>query len=307
MLRFPEDEDGLGAMEAFCLPLSQPRKSSLVSMSLAPSGPKPVQSTPAKRSIGNVTISTIRRAPDGLRTPLQRLVGSGPLSSPIKALRPIDEDADTVIGMMDNKENVCPRAPSKYQFGQTLYSSPAFHGPPPAPLQPTRRPTVDWEALENLVRSSGPGGSQTPAAPPSLAPLQSEADEIESLLFSTDAPLAQDIFLGYDDPGSDTESMFAMSTVSSRRPRSTSILSIQQRPETPGVKAARGRIQVRIRSTRKELPALKSGSQLRKMVLAGEPPTPGRPSSEVDDPIEYSKFISKLQADGIRYCFFTSV
>lgn len=311
MLRFPEEDEASGALESFCLPLV-PRKSSLVSVGLLPASTtsRPL-STPAKRSFGNVTISTIRRAPDAaLRTPLQRLAGpsatGAALSSPLKALRPMDEEEEEEAGGV-GKENVCPRAASKYHFGgqQTLYSSPAFHGPPPAGLQASRRPTVDWDALESIVRSSGPA-SVRPAngSRPASGPMQSEADEIESLLFSTDMPLCQDIFLGYDDPGSDAESVFGgrtLSTVSARRPRSTSIHSM--RAGSPAGKAAgRGRIEVRIRSTRRELPALPAGSHLRKMVLAGDPPTPGRPSSEADEPVEYCKFISKLQADGTCVC-----
>lgn len=287
-----------------------------------------------RQKIGNVTISTIKRStlldeqkPTG-RGPLRRL-GNGPAPAGsgfgLKRLSNPEEGKENLAPDQQQRAFGGKAKGQEYRFGD-LFSSPGFPTPKlqvrgdPLVLvsnEPVKKEqhSVDWEALDCIIKQTA-HLSRTPSVVHTSGMnhevLQSEADEIESLLFSQDPFMADfsgapDIFLGYDEH-SDGESPFHVGG-SIARPRSSSILSVHsvhsQRTAKPSLRP--NKIEVKIRACKKDLPALKTGSQLKKMVLAGDCPgstgtkrgkRPNGPlSSDRDDPEEYTSFITKLRAD----------
>lgn len=275
--------------------------------------PRPVPDscikTPMTR-IGNITFNTIKRSNlvdnQQPRTPLCRL---GPGTSPMKVGATMERHCE------DNKENIPLTSRKEYQFGQ-VFSSPIVSRPAPPISIPTLSMSVsrpqypivapkktEWDALDEIIKQSRLESNPSPRP----AAIQSEADEIESLLFSQDPGMdfgneGPDIFLGYDyDFGaSETESVFR-----SGRPRSSSMISVQTVRSMP---SRRAKIEVKVRSCKKELPALKACSQLRKMILPGSSPHLGKrilepelsEGDETERPKEYTSFIHKFTADGTK-------
>lgn len=262
--------------------------------------------TPGKR-IGNLTINTIKRGAllSHTRSPLKKVVTTtGPfnVTSRLGGTSPLREAED--------KENSPPG-----QFCPApLGSSPVMQQrlgkrlggamlPDSAPRPAARNALkVDWDTLDNIVNRSAPAV----VADPSYAASQNTtADDLEQLLFSQDpeSALMPDIFLGYEDLGTDLGSAFRPGMAPPPRPRSSSMVSVQSFSGT----RARPKIAITVRSSKRELPALRGGSQLRKMILPGEKAVPARPPAVQaakrrptvrDEEPEYTSFINKLNADG---------
>ncbi len=225
--------------------------------------------TPFKR-IGNLTINTIRRTNlvSHMRTPIKRVI---PGSSPIR----VNVD----------KENIPPPScdgKREYRFG-ALHSSPVFPFRNKQ-VQPLGPPEIDLDDLECMIRNSSSHSNL--CSPASSMIVKTEADELESLLFSQD--IGSDVFL-YDSE--------AASEFDPKRPRtarSTSMVSVHSLKST----RPKPRIEIKVLADKSALPTLKTGSTLRKMILPGDTPAKKtKRNTENDSSEEYKSFVDKIHMD----------
>lgn len=268
--------------------------------------------TPVKR-IGNLTINTVKRI-DQTRTPLK------PISQGDGLPRSVHQNSVKRLqsGRIEDKENVAPgRVNSKLdqQFDQPSLIDQQVTNFVEFDEDPLSvDPSAPWDALDKIIRLSIPDGidSPMPIKRNQLKPqprqlqdnfqLHSEASQLEELLYSNDVLLSADdpdVFLGFDQESNWKANSIHNYGPQIARPRSSSMVSVASRASSRRSLPA-SKIEVKVRASKRELPSLKVGSQLRKMIIPGVAPrrTGNTCDNGLGEGADYATFLNKYHADG---------